>query len=253
MLLPSNRNKMKYAMIYTLLMGPILWISLLLGLAGIVLKIFRLLRMSTASDMPGKYALPPLGTWSGPGATSGSPVPLSVRFRIAVKNSLPGRDPFLAAVTTVFHGCLMVTPLFLTAHNVLLFQSWRLRTLSMPEALADVFAATVIASAFLLLLRRIFLKRVRMLTSFGDNTALAVAVAPFVTGMLAYHQAGPYDMMIILHILSGEILIIALGWSRLSHAVFFFFTRFMIGGEYALGGGRRSWMIDAKEREGLYG
>jgi hypothetical protein len=47
--------------------------------------------------------------------------------------------------------------------------------------------------------------------------------------------------MIFLHILSGEIMLITLPFTRLGHMIFFFLYRFMIGSEYSFARGTRTW------------
>jgi hypothetical protein len=44
-----------------------------------------------------------------------------------------------------------------------------------------------------------------------------------------------------LHILSGEIMLIALPFTKLGHMLFFFLYRFLIGSEYSFVRGTRTW------------
>jgi nitrate reductase gamma subunit len=70
---------------------------------------------------------------------------------------------------------------------------------------------------------------------------LALVAFPFVTGFLAYHQIGDYKFMIILHILSGEIWLAAIPFTRLSHMVMAPFTRGYIGSEFGAVRKARDW------------
>jgi hypothetical protein len=45
----------------------------------------------------------------------------------------------------------------------------------------------------------------------------------------------------ILHILAGEVMLMAIPFTKLGHMLFFFFYRFFIGSEYSFVRGTRSW------------
>jgi hypothetical protein len=62
-----------------------------------------------------------------------------------------------------------------------------------------------------------------------------------VTGVLAFHQVGPKQMTLILHILSAEILLVIIPFSKLGHIVLFFFSRAFIGFEMGQRRGARTW------------
>ncbi|MEM5790418.1 MAG: hypothetical protein AAGU11_24110, partial [Syntrophobacteraceae bacterium] len=74
-----------------------------------------------------------------------------------------------------------------------------------------------------------------------DYFLLLLTMAPFVTGFLAYRQIGPYEVMLIAHILTAEILLIAIPFTKLGHAVLFFFTRALIGFEMGERRGAQTW------------
>jgi hypothetical protein len=82
---------------------------------------------------------------------------------------------------------------------------------------------------------------VRNVTYVSDYLLLAVVMLPFLTGFLAYHQLGPYRPMLILHMLAGEIMLIAIPFTRLSHMLFFFFTRAYMGSEFGNVRNARDW------------
>ena len=65
-----------------------------------------------------------------------------------------------------------------------------------------------------------------------DWVVLALVFLPFFTGFLAYHQIGPYKFMIILHIISGEAMLAAIPFTRLSHMLFTPFARAYMGSEF---------------------
>jgi len=112
---------------------------------------------------------------------------------------------------------------------------------ALPEALADYMTIVFIIAALFLLLRRIIRPEVRILTTAWDYFLLVLTSVPFVTGFLAYHQIGPYQLTLILHILSAEILLIVIPFSKLGHLVLFFFTRAFIGFEFGERRGAQTW------------
>jgi len=150
-------------------------------------------------------------------------------------------DPLLTLITSVFHVCLIVVPLFLLGHNVLLDQAWRLSLFSFPEPLSDVLTLVILICGAYFLGRRLFLPRVRAITSIYDYIVLLIAIAPFLTGFLAYHQWFDYQTLIFLHILSGEVMLITIPFTKLGHMLFFFLYRFFIGSEYSFVRGSRTW------------
>jgi len=150
-------------------------------------------------------------------------------------------DPVFTIVTSVFHVCLIIVPLFLLGHNILLDQAWGFSLFSLPESLSDFLTFIVLVCGVYFLYRRLFLARVRALTTAYDYITLLIAIAPFLTGFLAYHQWVDYETTILIHILSGELMLITIPFTKLGHMLFFFLYRFFIGTEYSFVRGSRTW------------
>jgi nitrate reductase gamma subunit len=150
-------------------------------------------------------------------------------------------DRVLTIVTSIFHICLIAAPLFLLGHNILLDQSWGLSLFSLPESFSDVLTLVVLICGAYFLGRRLFLARVRAITTAYDYLILLIAIAPFLTGYFAYHQWFDYDAVMTLHILAGEVMLITIPFTKLGHMLFFFLYRFFIGNEYSFVPGSRIW------------
>ena len=75
---------------------------------------------------------------------------------------------------------------------------------------------------------------VRIITTAYDYLLLAIAAAPFVTGILARYQVGNYDFWLITHILCGEIFLVAIPLTKLSHFILFFLSRAQLGMDYGI-------------------
>ena len=144
------------------------------------------------------------------------------------------QNPVFTFLVFIFHIGLLVTPVFLLGHNILLKTSWGFSLPTISETAADVLTFAVIVSALFLVLRRIALTEVRIITNAYDYLLVAIAVAPFVTGLLARYQVADYQFWLIVHILSGEILLIAIPLTKLSHFVLFFMTRAQLGMDYGI-------------------
>jgi len=134
----------------------------------------------------------------------------------------------------VFHIGLLITPIFLQGHNLLLKERWGFSLPVLPEALADGLTIAMLVAALFILLRRVALPEVRILTKPYDLLLLLIAVAPFFTGFMAYHQAGDYKFWLILHILCGEIMLVAIPLTKLSHFLLFFLSRAQLGMDFGV-------------------
>ena len=129
------------------------------------------------------------------------------------------------------------------AHNILLEEFFGFGFFSFSQSTSHTLTGIVLACGLFFGLRRLILRRVRAITSFYDFVVLGLVVAPFLTGFLAHQTAFNYNIMILLHILSAEVLLMLIPFSKFFHMVFFFIGRFMIINEHSLGTPTRSWQF----------
>ena len=215
---------------YELLTGPVLWITFIIFLGGLAMRTAFLFRLSLKKDsvfynhVSLSWGLKSILHWILPWASA------SMR-----------KQPFFTLMVFSFHLTLLAVPLFLNAHNIMWDEAFGLSLWSIPDILADVMTIILIASAVFLIIRRIRRPEVRILTSVWDYALLILTTAPFITGFFAYHQWGPYETLLILHILSAQVLLILIPFTKLSHMILFFFTRAFIGFEMGGRRGARSW------------
>jgi nitrate reductase gamma subunit len=151
------------------------------------------------------------------------------------------KNPALTIITAGFHVSLILTPLFLLAHGVLLYESWNILWWNLPEILADIMTVAVVFSCVFFLGRRLVLPEVKNITRAGDVMLLVLILISFITGFLATHQWGPYRPFLITHIISGEFLVAVIPFTRLSHMIFFWASRAYMGAEYSKVLDARDW------------
>jgi nitrate reductase gamma subunit len=144
------------------------------------------------------------------------------------------KNPGFTFLVFILHIGLLATPVFLKGHNILLMERWGFSFWTLSESTADLLTVVVMAALVFLILRRISKPEVRLLTDAHDYLVLLLAAAPFITGILAHYQMGNYRFWLIAHILCGEILLVAIPFTKLSHFVLFFASRAQLGMDYGI-------------------
>lgn len=216
--------------IYTFVSGPLAWLAFILFIGGSLYRLTNLMMLVHKKEkfiysyMSLKYSLRSILRWSTPFATE------NMR-----------QNPVLTIVTFAFHICLLLTPIFLIAHVTLIEESWNVSWWTLSDGAAEFMTLIVMAACLFFLIRRLVNPMVKYVTSASDYVILAIVFAPFVTGLLAYYQWFGYQTFLILHVLSGEIMMVAIPFTRLSHMLFAPLTRAYMGSEF--GGVRhaRDW------------
>ena len=222
---------------YDLVRGPLLWAAFIVFIGGLIFRAIQFFSISRKKE---------LASYSGPtkkGRLAGgfSPEEKKIHVLVSLKNSIIGTYPVFTLVTSVFHFLLFFVPLFVAAHAMLFYESWGILPWSLPEKAADALTVFFLCLGGFFLIRRLADPKVRALTSASDYLVLFITVAPFVTGFIAFHQWFDYNTVILLHMLTGELMLIAITFTKLGHMIFFFLARFLIAREYSLGRGSRTW------------
>jgi nitrate reductase gamma subunit len=216
--------------VYNFVSGPLAWVAFILFFGGCLFRLIGLIQMVNQKEkfiftyMSWKYSLRSILHWITPFGT--------VNWR---------RHPALTIVTFAFHICLILTPVFLLSHAVLWDEAFNFSWWSLPDGLADAMTLVVIGSCVFFLVRRLKQPEVQFVTSASDYVILAIVAAPFVTGFLAYHQWFAYPFFMILHIVAGEVMLVAIPFTRLSHMVFSPLTRAYMGSEFGKVRHARDW------------
>ena len=217
---------------YDFVRGPLVWVAFIIFIGGLVYQVFQFFRITQKKEPV--YA--PGGSQDRQGRSAGS-VDQWVGF---LRKTILGTHPVMTVVTSVFHVCLILTPIFLLAHSILFYESWGVTPWSFSESTTDVITVIILVCCAFFLFRRIFVRRVRAITTAYDYLILLIAAAPFLSGYMAYHQWFDYETMLIAHILAGEVMLIVIPFTKLGHMIFFFLYRFFIGSEYSFGQGTRT-------------
>ncbi len=219
---------------YELARGPLMWAATVIFLAGIIYRCVQLYLLTGKKERA---------------LFSAAPVKPKVRtpeerkmdMIVAVRNSLLGTHPVMAIISFVFHSFIFIIPLFLLGHNLLIYESWGISLFSLPDGLCDALTAVFVLIGLFFLLRRMIVPQVRIISTYYDYLVLAITIAPFLTGFFAYHQWFDYKTVITTHMLVGELMLIAIPFTKIGHMVFFFFVRILIGSEHSFGRGSRGW------------
>lgn len=149
-------------------------------------------------------------------------------------------QPFVTVAFFMLHFGAVLVPLFLAGHNVVLKDALGFSLPSMPQRLADVLTVMSVLGLGMLLLRRLALPEVRIMTTAHDYFIIMLVLTPFVSGFLAARHIGDYDMWLLCHIISGELLLILAPFTKLSHIALYFASRIQIGMDYAIKRGGHS-------------
>jgi nitrate reductase gamma subunit len=141
-------------------------------------------------------------------------------------------NPILHIAGFVFHAGFFVVLFFYAPHieviGGLIGFSWPALSTGVITAIAML---TMIALIVLLAYRLTDPVR-RYISDRQDYLIWIISFLPLITGYLAFqHMLLPYTLMLACHLLSVELLMVLLPFSRLSHFVTVFFARFYGGAE----------------------
>lgn len=185
------------SLLYELLSGPCLYITVPLCIAGLARRFF-LIRSGRRNGML-------------------FPVFDSV---IANRKRRPG-DILLFAVSSLFHIALLAAPLTAAAHLILFDLGWDVALPHIPQSVTGVFTVTAVVTGLMLMARRVLLKHVLAVSSWRDFALMALVLAPFITGYMARTGSRGYEAVMIIHCVTAHMLIVAAGWTRLGHFLFY--------------------------------
>ena len=214
---------------YEFARGPLAWIAFAVFFVGCLYKLIWMFVMARDDKvvypyMSLKHGLRSLMHWIVPFAS------LNMRKR-----------PIMTIVTFAFHISLVLTPIFALGHVVLLDQSWGILWWTLPEGLVDVMSIVVVLGGIFFVGRRLRLPEVRNVTDYSDYLLLALVLAPFITGFVASQQWFAYRTIVTIHMWTGAVLLMAIPFTRLSHMLFFVFTRMYMGSEFGYVRNARDW------------
>lgn len=187
--------------LYSILEGPLLWIIFLVFFTGLLIRflffLWVLIKNNRSSEEKKRIPI----------------IAILARLFLPLHKAFV-KKPFYTAVRYIFHVFLFVVPIWLSGHIVLWSESrFEWEWAALPEAWADWMTLIFLALATYFLMRRLILTRVRRDSSIADFVLILIAALPFLTGYLLTHDtlgsvAFLGDNMVIIHILSGQLMIL---------------------------------------------
>ncbi|KAA3628046.1 MAG: hypothetical protein DWQ08_07590 [Proteobacteria bacterium] len=140
------------------------------------------------------------------------------------------RSMFTFVSGYTFHIGLFVA-IFLLAPHIELFDSvFGVSWPALPTPVVDFFVVLSLIALMAILWHRITHPVLRHLSTGADYTAWAVTFLPLATGYLTYHHLFlPYTWLLAAHIITVEIMFIVFPFTKLTHAITLFMSRWYNG------------------------
>ncbi|ADC90047.1 hypothetical protein Thal_1418 [Thermocrinis albus DSM 14484] len=210
-------------LLYDLIRGHLLKLSVYAFFIGIAYRFFRVLFLG----LPPDYAPP-----------KGKPI-LKAIEKVLLKPSQAWRF-FLEVFAHrgiqyvggfLFHLGFLGLTFFVPQHAFLWGDILGFEPPYLPQVVADILAYSALGSLFALTVHRIFNPVLRLLTGKDEYLANFLIGLVLFSGLLATRWAGGayYLWMLNVHMLSACVLILYIPFSRLSHFVYYFMSVFFYG------------------------
>jgi len=211
--------------------GPLFQFALLVFIAGMFYRLVRVLHLGWQSDK-----VPPKGSAAQGIVKSYLKGFLVLPFWPWVKNTFE-RNPVTYLAGALFHLGLFTVLLLGTAHMLVWKSLIGFGWPTLPMPIVDWLAAGAIVAMMALLINRVVNPVMRLITGPAEWINWLVVFVPMVTGyIMTHHLFLTYDRAFTLHMLSVDILLIWIPLSRISHFMFYLFSRTIHGSQF----GKRS-------------
>lgn len=201
-----------------LVKGPLFHLATGILVIGLLLRLAEILLLGRAPD----FAEP---------RASGPAHGLRTLYRRFVPD--PGtfaRAPLDVIVGTLWHVGFILILLFFIPHVELIKQTFGVAWPALPNPLVDAITAITLLGLVTMLVHRLTNPVKRFLSTPEDWLIWTVTFLPVLTGYLTYHRLiNPYPLMLSLHILSVELLMVVLPFTKLTHIFTAFVARYYNG------------------------
>jgi nitrate reductase gamma subunit len=198
--------------------GPGLDIAVGIFLLGVLWRLFEIYSLGRKPDLAAPR--------HRPGASG-----LHTVFRRSMPpHGMFKRSPVSYLGGYIFHIGLAIVVFGFAPHILLVRNLTGLSWPALPSQVVDLAAVVTMAAMVVVLVDRINKPAKRFLSTFEDWFTWAVTFLPVLTGWMAVqHLLLPYTTMLALHILSVELLLVVLPFTKLFHAFTLFGSRWFNG------------------------
>jgi nitrate reductase gamma subunit len=209
--------------------GPLVWIAFIIFFGGSIYRIVSTILTARKDKvvlpyMRWKYSLRSLMHWTVPFASR------NMRMR-----------PAFVVLSFLFHICLILVPVFTFGHVLMWRESWGIDLWSLPDSMSKLMSFIVVIGGIAFVMRRIGNPTVRFETSTSDFFLVALVLAPFVTGLMAYYQIFDYNIVITIHQIAGAAWLAMIPFTRIAHMLYFPLTRAYMGCDFGFVRHSRDW------------
>lgn len=199
--------------------GPGLQIATAILIFGIVLRVLEIVLLGRKKNLA---------------ATRRSGVGDGIRTIFS--RSLPAdsetarRSMFTLVTGYLFHLGLFIVIFFLAPHTSIFKSVLGFTWPSIRTPIIDFVTVITMLTLLAILFRRLTKPVLKKLSNFQDYFVWALTFLPLLTGYMSYHHLFVlYNWMLGLHILSVELLMIFLPFTKLTHTFTLFFARWYTG------------------------
>ena len=207
--------------------GPFFQVALIIFVGGMAYRLMRVLLLGWPRDR-----VPSKGSKLGGIAIAYLKGIIVWPFVPWVKNTF-SKKPIMYLAGGVFHLGLFCI-IFLGTPHMLVWKSllgigWP----TIPVPIIDWLAAVTIVAMAVLFINRLVDPVLKLITGAAEWLNWLVVFIPIVTGyMMTHHLMSPYEMLFSLHMISIDVLLIWIPFSRISHFMFYFFSKTIHGAQF---------------------
>jgi Nitrate reductase gamma subunit len=207
--------------VYNFAIGPLAWVAWTVFIVGSLWRVSSIIRLAKKKEMNAvaymdtRYALRSIGKWMTPFGTLGWQ-----------------QNPGLTVATFLFHISFLSLAIFAPAHVVLWDYSFGISLWKLPESVVDPLTVLALACCVFFIARRLANACTRYVSGSQDWLILGLLLLLFLSAFLAKMHIGDALVMSLVHVLSGLAVLIAIPFTRLSHALLAPLTRAYMGSEF---------------------
>ncbi|MBN2500680.1 MAG: hypothetical protein JXB38_07890 [Anaerolineales bacterium] len=207
--------------------GPFFQVALLVFIAGMTYRLVRVILLGWQADK-----IPARGSKVKGAAISFLKGIIIWPFIPWVKDTF-NRNPIIYLAGGLFHLGLFVVLILGSAHMLVWKSLIGIGWPTLPLPIVDWMAAvTIVAMIFLFINRRIN-PVLKLISGPAEWVNLLMVFLPMVTGyMMTHHLWFRYEVLFSLHMLTVNVLLIWIPLSRISHFMFYFFSRAIHGADF---------------------